>query len=98
MHISSEEFISSIKNDSPPNDISLLLEALWYDAKGDWESAHEIAQEIENCSGALLHAYLHRKEGDQSNARYWYSHAGSKPFKGSLEEEWQSLLQRFISI
>src|ERR1700733_15799160 len=52
------------------------LLALWWDAKGDWERAHGIAQDVAGADGAWVHAYLHRKEGDAGNAGYWYRQAG----------------------
>lgn len=63
-----EEFKSTLNNSHPPEALPPLLEALWYDAKGNWHRAHEIAQEIAGKEGAWVHAYLHRKEGDLSNA------------------------------
>src|SRR5436189_5326816 len=54
---------------------SLLLQALWYDGRGDWNRAHELAQDVDDANGAWVDAYLHRKEGDPSNARYWYRRA-----------------------
>lgn len=68
-----------------------LLEALNLDRNGDWDGAHNIVQRIESNDSYLIHAYLHRKEGDISNARYWYGRAGSNEFRGSLNEEWQCL-------
>lgn len=69
--------------------------ALYYDFQGDWEKAHEIVQDLGDADAAWIHAYLHRKEGDPSNASYWYSRA-SKPFPNvSLEEEWKSLWDTF---
>jgi hypothetical protein len=44
---------------------------LWWDGKGDWTRAHESAQRDEGIEGSWVHAYLHRKEGDQGNAAYW---------------------------
>jgi hypothetical protein len=74
-----QQFSQSLSNSHPPNKISALLEAMWYDANGQWSKAHEIVQVIETSQGAWLHAYLHRKEGDEGNAGYWYRKAG-KPF------------------
>jgi hypothetical protein len=65
-----DEFKSSLKNSAPPEKISGLLKSLWYDGKGDWEKSHEIAQDINTTDGSLIHAYLHRKEGDSGNAMY----------------------------
>ncbi len=83
-----EEFRGSLANDTPPKDLSLALAGLWWDAKGDWEKAHESAQQDEGPAGSWVHAYLHRKEGDLSNAAYWYGRAGKPTAKNSLNLEW----------
>jgi len=62
----------------PPAGIGLALQALWYDAKDDWDAAHGCAQDQDDRNGAWVHAYLHRKEGDPANAAYWY-HRADKP-------------------
>jgi hypothetical protein len=64
---------------------------LWWDAKGDWTKAHESALQDEGPAGAWIHAYLHRKEGDSSNAAYWYQRAGKPPGKMSIDEEWDQI-------
>lgn len=74
-----------------------LLHALWYEAHGDWERAHSIAQDIESTDAAWVHAYLHRKEGDTSNAGYWYRRAGRSLFAGSIHEEWTTLVTHLLS-
>src|SRR2546429_7632766 len=84
-----KEFQDSIKGDNPPAGLGLALTALWWDSKGDWEKAHESAQQDEGPAGSWVHAYLHRKEGDSSNAGYWYARAGKSRAQGSLEQEWQ---------
>ncbi len=76
--------------------MSDLLKALWYDGKGDWEKSHNIAQDINTKDGSHIHAYLHRKEGDEGNAGYWYSRAGKDFPKVSLEVEWAQLVKKFI--
>ena len=91
------EFKSSLSNAAPP-DLSPLLKALWYDGKGDWTNAHELAQNVESKDGAWVHAYLHRKEGDLSNASYWYQQAGRKVKSGSLEGEWEDIVKSLIVI
>jgi hypothetical protein len=90
------EFIESLKKPNPPAGLDPLLLALWYDAKGDWQKSHSIIQDIETKDAALTHSYLHRKEGDQWNAAYWYSRAGTQKPNGSLEEERKSLLHKFL--
>ena len=90
------EFKASLKNDAPPAGSNTLLQSLWYDGKGDWETAHNIAQEIHSNHGSWIHAYLHRKEGDKSNASYWY-HMADRPFPTvGLEEEWEELVNSFL--
>jgi len=85
------EFQKSLSAEAPPKNLDAALTGLWWDAKGDWEKAHESAQEDEGPAGAWVHAYLHRKEGDNSNAGYWYNRAGKIPSKSSLEEEWAEI-------
>ncbi len=62
-----------------PTDAGPALAALWHDAQGDWARAHTLAQEDEGPAGSWVHAYLHRREGDLANARYWYARAGRTP-------------------
>jgi hypothetical protein len=80
----------------PPAELSLALQTLWWDAKGDWHRAHACAQQDEGKAGSMVHAYLHRKEGDLSNARYWYSRAGRAPATGALDAEWQALVSELL--
>lgn len=90
-------FTQSTKTDAEPApSLSQPLIALWWDAKDDWELAHTICQEANSTEGDWVHAYLHRKEGDISNARYWYSRCAKEPFNGSLENEWSSIAQSLI--
>jgi hypothetical protein len=91
------EFKTSLQKSEPPRGINTLLQALWHDAKEDWHMAHNLAQEIETSEGSWIHAYLHRKEGDESNARYWYSRAGRKFPKSSLSEEWEEIASTLIA-
>lgn len=74
-----------------PDGLSLAAQALWWDAAGDWNRAHDCAQAQDDALGAAVHAYLHRKEGDLANARYWYARAGRDVFPGTLGEEWAAL-------
>lgn len=90
------EFKNSLSNPAPPP-VSSLLQALWYDAKGDWEKAHTIAQDITTKDGSWIHAYLHRKEGDQFNAQYWYTRANRLIPKDSLEDEWDSVAEELLN-
>jgi hypothetical protein len=91
-----EAFKESLSAQEPPRQLTEELKALWYDGKGDWDRAHEIAQEKNTPTHCLLHAYLHRKEGDQWNANYWYTRAGRTMPKTSLEQEWEALARELI--
>ena len=83
----------SLARDEPPSGLSPALEALWWDAKGDWDKAHQRAQEESGARGAWVHAYLHRKEGDLGNARYWYGQARRPPLEDApLEAEWEEIV------
>lgn len=73
------------------------LKALWYDAKGDWESSHNIAQDMHNELGSWMHAYLHRKEGDAFNAGYWYRQAGRSYPEISLDAELREMVAFVLS-
>jgi hypothetical protein len=90
------EFKSSLSKPAPSKDLDSLLSALWYDAKGDWNKAHELAQDIHSKNGVWIHGYLHRKEGDKSNASYWYQRAGKKFPMVSLEEEWGIIVEAIL--
>ncbi len=91
------EFKATLKNNEPPNDYSDALVALWYDAQGNWHSAHELVDGKSDSNSKWIHAYLHRKEGDDWNAGYWYRQAG-KPFsKLTLEEEHRELVEFMLN-
>jgi hypothetical protein len=91
-----DAFRGSLMNADPPAEISPLLQALWYDAKNDWQRAHNIAQDIDTDDGSWIHAYLHRKEGDHGNAAYWYRRAGRPVPRMDLEEEWQRIATELL--
>lgn len=93
-----QDFREAIRRDSsPPAHLTLALAGLWWDAKGDWKQAHESAQQDTSLAGSWVHAYLHRKEGDASNAAYWYGRAGKPPARTSLEQEWIEITERLLS-
>ena len=93
------EFQHSIAREAQPAaDWSGAVQALWHDARGDWEKAHDCAQEDHGRAGSWVHAYLHRKEGDLGNAGYWYARAGrSVPAKDvTLETEWAAIVSALV--
>jgi hypothetical protein len=88
-------FRASLSAPEPPA-LSPALRALWLDARGNWDGAHEAAQADESGAGDWVHAYLHRKEGDASNAAYWYRRARKPVCKASLDEEWAAIADALL--
>jgi hypothetical protein len=93
--MTTEEFRASLSSADPPA-VSAPLRALWHDARGDWDAAHAVAQDVEDATGARVHAYLHRKEGDISNAAYWYRRALQPVATDSLTAEWDRLVAELL--
>jgi hypothetical protein len=90
------DFKQSLQALNSPAGVSVYLKALWHDAKGEWEKAHELIQDLPDKTASWIHAYLHRKEGDIWNADYWYSKAGRKRPSVSLEEEWDHIVNELL--
>ncbi|HEY1930935.1 MAG TPA: hypothetical protein VGG99_02900 [Acetobacteraceae bacterium] len=91
------EFRNSTEQANPPEGMGFALRTLWWDAKGDWQRAHACAQQDRTQTGSSVHAYLHRKEGDMSNAAGWYNSAGRAQPAGTLEEEWEMLARQLLA-
>jgi hypothetical protein len=91
-----DDFKGTISEAAPPKNISPALRALWHDARGDWEKAHGVAQAVEDQSGAWVHAYLHRKEGDAENAAYWYRRARQPIATDALTVEWDRIASALL--
>ncbi|GAB0119043.1 hypothetical protein [Acidisoma sp. 7E03] len=86
-------FRASLSAATPPPGLSPALLALWWAGRGDWEAAHEVVQAHEGEADCdLVHAHLHRQEGDAMNARYWYRRAGRPVPAVALAEEWAALV------
>lgn len=96
LDMTSAQFFASLDQSQPAAELSPYLKSLWYDGKGDWENAHRIIQDIEDSTAAWIHGYLHRKEGDNGNAAYWYRKANKKISLLSLEEEWKEIVIALI--
>jgi hypothetical protein len=90
-------FKEGLSGSEPPQQSSIYLKALWYDAKGEWDKSHNLIQDVNDKNASWIHAYLHRKEGDNGNADYWYSKAGKKRPSISLEKEWEEITEAFLS-
>ena len=92
-----DEFRRSLDHDQPPEGLTDSLQALWWETKGNWERAHKIVQDIYTKEAAWVHAYLHRKEGDEGNAGYWYSRAGRPRCTQSFDHEWEQIACSFLT-
>ena len=91
-----DDFRQSLGATEPPTGVAFALAGLWWDAKGDWKRAHESAQQDEGVDGSWVHAYLHRKQGDQGNAAYWYGQAGKPVCREPLDAEWLKIVRGLL--
>jgi hypothetical protein len=90
-----DDFRATLAAADPPGVAPPLL-ALWHDARGDWDTAHRVAQDVDDANGAWVHAYLHRKEGDAGNAAYWYKRARRPVATGDLRAEWEQIVSALL--
>jgi hypothetical protein len=94
------ELSHSATNDpAPPAGLSNLAKTLWLARAGQWDAAHDLCQNLPGTAGSWIHAYLHREEGDDSNAAYWYSRAGKRmpPSSLSIAEEWTHIAGELLN-
>lgn len=93
--MTAEIFTQSTNYNAPPA-VNIYLQALWYDAKGDWHKAHSLVDSLHDETACWVHAYLHRKEGDLGNAGYWYRHAGKNMPVVNLQQEWEQIVNALL--
>ena len=94
--MNANQFSASLSNDIPPSGLTPPALALWWDAKGDWARAHGLIDELETPEAMAVHAYLHRKQGEEWNANYWYRRASQQFRRTSLQEEWSALVEGLL--
>jgi hypothetical protein len=94
--MSMESFKATLTDTTPPP-TSHALQALWWEAKGNWTKAHDLLQDDNSPAGSWVHAYLHRKEPDPANAAYWYRRAGKSVASGSFEAEWDAIVTALLA-
>jgi hypothetical protein len=87
---------ASLTEATPPASLGAPLAALWHLEKGDWEAAHPLVQDDASRAGAWVHAHIHRIEGDDWNARYWYGQAGQPVGNGDLDKERASIMMALM--
>ena len=95
--MSPHDFQQSLLADEPPRGLSAPVRALWWDAKGDWTRAHGLVDALDSPAGMAVHAYLHRREGAEWNANYWYERAGREHHRPQLADEWQALVAALLA-
>lgn len=91
-----EEFKLTLSDPQPNPNWDIQIQSLWFDAKGEWKKAHDLIDHLNDSISAHVHAYLHRVEGDLWNARYWYNRAKQPEFSGSLDDERDFLLEKYL--
>ncbi len=89
-------FRATLEDDAPPAGLAVAVAALWWAGKGDWDRAHALVMDEGTPEAAWVHAYLHRREGDLGNARYWYRQAGRHEAHGPLEGEWEAIVAALL--
>lgn len=94
--MTADSFRTSLALGEIPSGLSPALLALWHDARGDWQKAHDLVDHLTDPVSLHVHAYLHRKEGDIWNADYWYARAKRARPAHSLDEEWESLIDEYL--
>jgi hypothetical protein len=92
-----QTFEHSLEQRTPPEELEPALKALWHERRGHWTRAHDIAQDDRSSDGAWVHAYLHRREGDNANAAYWYRQAGRPIASGDLDAEWRTMAETLLA-
>ena len=79
-----------------PERLTPPLAALWHVARGEWDRAHTLVQDDDSAEAAWVHAHLHRVEGDEGNAGYWYARARKPHASVSHDEEWKQIADALL--
>jgi hypothetical protein len=91
------EFKRSLTKRTPPVELSPALTGLWWAGKDQWDTAHSVVMDEEDKDCARVHAYLHRLEKDDDNARYWYRRAGTSMASGPFQAEWDAIARDLLA-
>jgi len=95
MTTSFDTFILSLDSDAPPLS-TRMLRAVRHGLRGDWDVAHDLAQAQDDPEGAWVHAWLHRSEGDLTNAAYWYQRAGRQVCRDATRDDGLEIARALI--
>ena len=88
--------LRAAERDELPPGLGPCVRALWHAARGAWDEAHDLVQNETDSDAAWVHAWLHRYEGDLSNAAYWYRRAGRPVADGDLDDEWRAIATELV--
>lgn len=58
-----------------------LIEACSLALQGEWDAAHNIAQDYSDSTANWIHAVLHKIEGDVWNSNYWYARTAGRRYE-----------------
>ncbi len=73
--VSSDEQIAAARSLIKPWRGSQVESALWL-VVGELDRSHSVSQNDSSAEGSFWHGIMHRREGDYSNAKYWFNRAG----------------------
>jgi hypothetical protein len=69
---------------------SCCIAGVWL-LSDELDESHTITQSIKSEAGSFWHAIMHRREGDFSNAKYWFRHVGAHPIFDPLAKRTSEL-------
>ena len=81
------ELVAKLLNEPALADRSDLAAGLWLYVD-ELDRSHRLSQQMSDPTGAFWHAIMHRREGDFSNSKYWFSRAGQHPAMEQVGEEY----------
>lgn len=90
--LSSQEITHTLERVRTPLEVAELIRALLLLWNDHHDQAHALVQERETPDGNLIHAILHRREPDYSNARYWFHRVGNHPCFDELTRQVSTFL------
>jgi hypothetical protein len=90
------QFLDSLSSEQPPPGVDGPLLGCWHALRGCWGAAHDAVQG-ESDGDAWVHAALHREEGDDANARYWYGRAGRSAAQGAARREYLTIAAALLA-
>lgn len=98
IYLSKSHSFTVLTNEISMQEKNIYIRALEAEQQGDWNRAHELVQDMVTAEAAAVHAYLHRVEGDDGNAEYWYNRAVRPVCTMSLSKEWETLYDELKNI